>query len=113
MATSICPSEAVKKHVAILKVVGRNSYLTPIPLETVRPMVLKTINATDYDEQLELYLDVEINPKVPNDQKKINFEGEKLKINILREIVISSNLRFNFFFNLLQKFQLIHVLIII
>lgn len=43
VATSLMPGEAVPKHVAILKITGREFKVEPIRLKTVRPFVMKEI----------------------------------------------------------------------
>ena len=43
VATSLMPGEAVQKHVAILKITGKDFNVEPIRLQTVRPFVMKEI----------------------------------------------------------------------
>jgi len=43
VATSLMPGEAVDKHVAILKITGKDFNVEPIRLQTVRPFVMKEI----------------------------------------------------------------------
>jgi len=47
-ATSLCEGEAIQKFVGILNIRADTKFkLDPIPLQTVRPMVFKTISITD------------------------------------------------------------------
>ncbi|KAI9774343.1 MAG: meiotic recombination [Geoglossum simile] len=43
VATSLCPGEAVSKHVAIISVIGRDFKVEKFRLKTVRPFVMKEI----------------------------------------------------------------------
>lgn len=43
VATSLCPGEAVSKHVAILSVTGREFTVEKIPLKTVRPFIMREV----------------------------------------------------------------------
>ncbi|CAK4031429.1 Double-strand break repair mus-23 [Lecanosticta acicola] len=54
VATSLCPGEAVPKHVAILSVTENNYNVEPVRLKTVRPFVYKEIALKDYDEMQEI-----------------------------------------------------------
>lgn len=55
VATSLCPGEAVPKHVAILHVEGPEKYkVEKIRLKTVRPFVMKEIALKDYDEMNDI-----------------------------------------------------------
>jgi double-strand break repair protein MRE11 len=47
VATSLCPGEAVSKHVAIMSVTGREFATENIRLKTVRPFVMKEIVLAD------------------------------------------------------------------
>ncbi|KAK1761528.1 double-strand break repair protein mus-23 [Echria macrotheca] len=44
VATSLVPGEAVTKHVALLKITGRNFEVDKIPLKTVRPFITREIS---------------------------------------------------------------------
>jgi len=47
-ATSLCEGEAISKHVGILNIRADTKFkLDPIPLQTVRPMVFRTISISD------------------------------------------------------------------
>lgn len=50
VATSLCPGEAVPKHVAILTVTGKEFKTENIRLKTVRPFVMKEIILNDIPE---------------------------------------------------------------
>ncbi|KAL6306913.1 DNA repair exonuclease [Sparassis latifolia] len=56
VATSLADGEALEKHVALLKIQGKDFQLIPIPLRTVRPFVLDEIILSEVaeDEQLDL-----------------------------------------------------------
>jgi double-strand break repair protein MRE11 len=43
IATSLCPGEAVAKHVAILSITGKRFEVEKMPLKTVRPFVTREI----------------------------------------------------------------------
>jgi double-strand break repair protein MRE11 len=43
VATSLCPGEAVSKHVAIVSIIGRDFKVEKFRLKTVRPFVMKEI----------------------------------------------------------------------
>lgn len=43
VATSLVPGEAVRKHVAILSITGREFHIEPVPLRTVRPFVTRDV----------------------------------------------------------------------
>ncbi|KAH7101215.1 DNA repair exonuclease [Auriculariales sp. MPI-PUGE-AT-0066] len=62
VATSLADGEAQLKHVALLKVHGREFSLDPIPLRTVRPFVLEELDMQEAaeDEQLDLREPMEI-----------------------------------------------------
>ena len=47
VATSLCPGEAVPKHVAILSITGRQFTSESIRLKTVRPFLMKEISLQD------------------------------------------------------------------
>lgn len=47
IATSLCPGEAVTKHIGILSVTGRDFHLEPIRLKTVRPFVMRELVLAD------------------------------------------------------------------
>ncbi|XP_064488214.1 double-strand break repair protein MRE11-like [Ornithodoros turicata] len=56
VATSLCPGEAVKKHVGILEIYfdGKKQHrMTKIPLKTVRPFVIKDVSLFDMTGQRE------------------------------------------------------------
>ncbi|KAF9808135.1 hypothetical protein IEO21_07971 [Rhodonia placenta] len=56
VATSLADGESIEKHVALLKIQGKEFELTPIPLRTVRPFVLDELVLTEVadDENLDL-----------------------------------------------------------
>ncbi|OBZ66455.1 Double-strand break repair protein MRE11 [Grifola frondosa] len=56
VATSLADGEAIEKHVALLKIQGKEFELTPIPLRTVRPFVLDDVVLSEAaeDEGLDL-----------------------------------------------------------
>ncbi|KAI5842889.1 Metallo-dependent phosphatase-like protein [Morchella snyderi] len=47
IATSLCPGEAVTKHIGILSITGRDFHLEPIRLKTVRPFVMRELALAD------------------------------------------------------------------
>ncbi|KAH0605400.1 uncharacterized protein H6S33_004622 [Morchella sextelata] len=47
IATSLCPGEAVTKHIGILSITGRDFHLEPIRLKTVRPFVMRELVLAD------------------------------------------------------------------
>ncbi|KAH8998039.1 Metallo-dependent phosphatase-like protein [Lactarius akahatsu] len=51
VATSLAEGEAVDKHVALLKIHGKEFEMTPIPLRTVRPFVMDEILLTEVAEE--------------------------------------------------------------
>ncbi|KAI0249783.1 DNA repair exonuclease [Lactifluus subvellereus] len=51
VATSLAEGEAVDKHVALLKIQGKEFELVPIPLRTVRPFVMDEILLTEVAEE--------------------------------------------------------------
>ncbi|OCH84350.1 DNA repair exonuclease [Obba rivulosa] len=71
VATSLADGEAIEKHVALLKIQGKEFELIPIPLRTVRPFVLDDVILTDAaeDEGLDLTDKVEIAKYL---RKKVN-----------------------------------------
>lgn len=63
VATSLADGEAQPKHVAVLRVHGREFALEPIPLRTVRPFVLEEVVMAEAaeDEGIDLREQMEIN----------------------------------------------------
>ncbi|KAH9171107.1 Metallo-dependent phosphatase-like protein [Lactarius sanguifluus] len=51
VATSLAEGEAVDKHVALLKIHGKEFEMTPIPLRTVRPFVMDEVLLTEVAEE--------------------------------------------------------------
>ncbi|KAI0305362.1 DNA repair exonuclease [Multifurca ochricompacta] len=51
IATSLAEGEALDKHVALLKIQGKEFEMTPIPLRTVRPFVMDEILLTEVAEE--------------------------------------------------------------
>ena len=47
VATSLCEGEAVKKHVAILRIYKKHFQIEPIRLRTVRPFVFDSLVLAD------------------------------------------------------------------
>lgn len=47
VATSLCEGEAVKKHVAILRIYKKQFQIEPIALKTVRPFVFDSLVLAD------------------------------------------------------------------
>lgn len=58
VATSLCPAEAVPKHVAILSVTGRDFKVETIRLKTVRPFVMKEVVLSE-DKEAKRWAKVE------------------------------------------------------
>ncbi|KZT63172.1 DNA repair and meiosis protein Mre11 [Daedalea quercina L-15889] len=56
VATSLADGESIEKHVALLKIQGKEFELTPIPLRTVRPFVLDEVVLSEVadEENIEL-----------------------------------------------------------
>ena len=50
MATSLCPGEAVPKHVGMLKVYKRQFTVEKLPLKTVRPLVFDTLSLNEFSD---------------------------------------------------------------
>ncbi|RXW22260.1 hypothetical protein EST38_g3609 [Candolleomyces aberdarensis] len=75
VATSLADGEAIEKHVALLKIKGKEFQLTPLPLTTVRPFVIDEVNLGDVAEEEGLNL---------NDQMEIT-KYLKAKVNSLIE----------------------------
>ncbi|THH12098.1 hypothetical protein EW146_g7826 [Bondarzewia mesenterica] len=51
VATSLAEGESLDKHVALLKIQGKEFELTPIPLRTVRPFVMDEVVLTEAAEE--------------------------------------------------------------
>ncbi|KAA1467120.1 DNA repair exonuclease [Dentipellis sp. KUC8613] len=51
VATSLAMGEAEPKHVALLKIQGKNYEMTPIPLRTVRPFVMDEVVLTEIADE--------------------------------------------------------------
>ncbi|KAH9974096.1 Metallo-dependent phosphatase-like protein [Lactifluus volemus] len=51
VATSLAEGESLDKHVALLKIQGKEFELTPIPLRTVRPFVMDEVLLTEVAEE--------------------------------------------------------------
>lgn len=67
VATSLSEGEAIKKHIAVLNVWQGKYRLDPIPLQTVRPFVFKSIEIEKYDEELGdegIYSNLDIKDRV-------------------------------------------------
>lgn len=47
VATSLCQAETVSKQVGLLSIHGRTYKMEPLPLKTVRPFVMDTLDLTD------------------------------------------------------------------
>ncbi|TBU23353.1 DNA repair exonuclease [Dichomitus squalens] len=52
VATSLADGEAIEKHVALLKIQGKEFELTPIPLRSVRPFVIDEVDLSEAAEEL-------------------------------------------------------------
>lgn len=52
VSTSLREGEAVPKHVAILKIIGKRFDLEKIKLKTVRPFVIESYNLNDWNLKL-------------------------------------------------------------
>ncbi|CED84872.1 dna repair exonuclease [Phaffia rhodozyma] len=62
VATSLADGEAIDKHVGLLEIQGKHFQITPMPLKTVRPFVMKHIELSVVAE--ETGLNLENKPKV-------------------------------------------------
>ncbi|KAI0705613.1 Metallo-dependent phosphatase-like protein [Earliella scabrosa] len=62
VATSLADGEAIEKHVALLKIQGKEFELTPIPLRSVRPFVIDEVDlsAAAEEEGFELNDKIEV-----------------------------------------------------
>ncbi|KAF9022233.1 DNA repair exonuclease [Hymenopellis radicata] len=78
VATSLADGEAIEKHVALVKVQGKDFQLTPLPLRTVRPFVIEEVAVSDLASEYNFEL---------NDQISIN-KYLKIKVN---ELIESAN----------------------
>ena len=54
MAVDLTEAEAKSKHVALLQLRGDQWKMEPIPLQTVRPFLVKEIILEDHDEEHDL-----------------------------------------------------------
>ncbi|KAF9467208.1 Metallo-dependent phosphatase-like protein [Collybia nuda] len=71
VATSLADGEAIEKHVALLKIEGKEFQMEPIPLRTVRPFVIEQVvlnevadeEGLDITDQMEIskYLKAKVN----------------------------------------------------
>ena len=50
VATSLCPGEAVRKHVGLLKVFKKEFTIEPLPLKTARPLVFDTMSLDEFND---------------------------------------------------------------
>ncbi|KAK0220947.1 Mre11 DNA-binding presumed domain-containing protein [Armillaria nabsnona] len=57
VATSLADGEALEKHVALLKIQGKDFQLSPIPLRTVRPFVIEEVVLSEVAEEEGFELD--------------------------------------------------------
>ncbi|KAF8916588.1 Metallo-dependent phosphatase-like protein [Mucidula mucida] len=73
VATSLADGEAIEKHVALVKVQGKDFQLTPLPLRTVRPFVIEEVSVSELASEYNFEL---------NDQISIN-KYLKIKVNKL------------------------------
>ncbi|KAM5539737.1 hypothetical protein V8D89_006550 [Ganoderma adspersum] len=51
VATSLADGEAIEKHVALLKIQGKEFELTPLPLRSVRPFVIDDVDLSEAAEE--------------------------------------------------------------
>ena len=78
VATSLCPGEAVPKHVAILSIIGKDFKTENIRLKTVRPFVMKEIVLAD-DKEAKKHI------KSPNNRTQITQYLTKVVDNMIEE----------------------------
>ena len=66
VATSLCPGEAVPKHVGMLKVYKQNFIIDPLPLKTTRPLVFDTLSLEEFSDVGYQFASDEVVEKVRN-----------------------------------------------
>ncbi|KAK7460995.1 meiotic recombination [Stygiomarasmius scandens] len=80
VATSLADGEAIQKHVALLSIQGKDFHLKPLPLRTVRPFVIESVDlgevaeeeGFDLSNQIEItkYLKAKVNELIEKADKQ-------------------------------------------